>query len=321
MSARRRIVATIGILIGLLLLAVLLDVGTASPRVCSSCHEMRARTRVWARSAHQTVACVKCHLPARPWYAVAPRLIDRASLLARDIAKHNAGGYDDPVERRSGDVAPIGEDICLQCHDPNRKATSGFRIKIDHAEHARRNGTCLSCHVRTAHPTATRGRAMTLMSQCFTCHGVGASAKAPGECKLCHPSGYSLKPASHRPKKWQRSHGEISVADPRQCTMCHSKSYCRSCHGLEMPHPKQWAQGKTGHGRVAGVNRGLCDRCHAGGPDLCSMCHHTTYQPSRGTWVKQHYAQVREEGLGRCLDCHSPVFCSGCHASGPQGGA
>lgn len=306
-----------GALLGVLvLLVVALDIGTASPSLCTSCHELQPRVHAWARSAHSTVACVKCHVPARPWYAAPQRIADRVALLQHDWRAHASRDVASAIETRSPGTAPLPDRTCLQCHDPNRKATSGFRIKIDHAEHARRNGSCVSCHVRTAHPLQSRSNAMSLMTQCFTCHGLQASAKAPGECSVCHPAGYPLRPSSHKAATWRRAHGKVVSADPRQCPMCHQKTFCTSCHGLEMPHPAGWEKGKTGHGKVAKVNRNLCKNCHAGGPDVCTMCHHTGFEPGGGSWIKQHFKQVYTDGMTHCLDCHSPVYCSACHVRG-----
>jgi hypothetical protein len=294
-------------------LVLLLDFATASPSLCTSCHELQGRSHAWNRSAHRTVACVKCHLPARAWYAAPVRVADRLGLLQRDWRAHLAADAPKAVEARSPGTPPIRDGICLQCHDPDRKATSGFRIKIDHAAHARRNGSCVSCHVRTAHPLAARSNAMSLMTQCFTCHGLQARAKAPGECGVCHPAGYALKPASHKAASWRPRHGRVMAADPAQCEMCHRQQFCTKCHGLVMPHPAGWERGKTGHGPAAKVNRNLCRNCHEGGPDVCTMCHHSGFRPGEGTWVKQHFRQVSTDGMVRCLDCHSPLFCSDCH--------
>lgn len=317
MKLSRRTAIVLAVTGGLLGVLVLLDVGTASPRVCSSCHEIQSRAHSWSRSSHETVACVKCHTPVRAWYAMPLRVGDRIGLLTRDVVAHRRGGYPSQIETRTPGTPPISDAVCLQCHDPNRKATSGFRIKIDHAEHAKRNGSCVSCHVRTAHPIPERSRAMSLMTQCFTCHGLQPSAKAPGTCATCHPAGYALKPVSHTAGKWSTGHGKVAKADPAQCTMCHQKTLCTNCHGLEMPHPAGWERGRTGHGRVAALDRSLCKRCHSGGPDMCTMCHHKGYSPDAGPWVKQHFKRVRAEGLGECVKCHSPVFCIGCHAERP----
>ena len=275
---------------------------------------MGKRVADWSTSPHGGVACVTCHQTPRAWYALPPRLADRTRLLARDVTKHVAGGYPDPVDQRTLSAAPMPDDVCLQCHDPNRKATSGFRILIDHAAHAKRNGSCVSCHVRTAHPVETRGAALSLMSACFTCHGTARTAKAPGRCGLCHPTGYELLPSSHKVTAWkQRTHGGVARADLRQCEMCHDKKTCDSCHGLEMPHPMGWAKGRPGHGDVAARDRAICSRCHTGQPDMCTMCHHDAYVPGKGTWAKQHSADAEKRRVGFCMNCHSVTDCVRCH--------
>lgn len=301
------------VLAGLIMLAGATDVLTASPRLCGLCHEMKPRVATWGQSAHASVTCVECHQQPRPWTQAPASLYDRLELLGRDTVRHLSGEYQDPVETRAPGSEPIADEVCLQCHDPNRKATSGYRILIDHAEHAARNGSCVSCHVRTAHPLDTRGNALSLMSQCFTCHGTPEQPKASAKCDVCHPSDYEPKPESHSAATWMRSHGKVAVSDPKQCTMCHEKEYCTGCHGLEMPHPEGWEKGATGHSVVAKTDRAVCERCHGGRADMCTMCHHEGYEPAKGPWAKQHFIDVRKRGTTFCLSCHSPLYCADCH--------
>lgn len=297
-------------------LAIAFDVVTASPKLCASCHEMRPRAEAWERSAHAGVACWKCHQEPRPWYAYPVKLADRTRLLARDVRAHSSRDTTAPVEQRAPGSDPMQDEVCLQCHAANRKATSGFRIKINHVEHAKRNGSCVSCHVRTAHPLEDRSNPLTLMSQCFTCHGTPEQPEASAACSLCHPSGYHLVPTSHRDdKKWKQQHGGTSKSDPKQCKMCHQQEFCDDCHGLEMPHPADWAKGQEGHAAFAETGRAVCVQCHTGKPDLCSMCHHREYDPVVGSWVKQHYVEVQTQGAKDCLECHAPSYCVQCHVS------
>ncbi len=312
---RRKIWIAVGVVLGVLLLLIAFDVVTASPKTCTTCHEMRARHDSWAKSSHVEVSCVKCHQPPTAWYQLPQRLAGRVALLSRDVAAHAAGGYDDPVDSRVAGTEPIKDEICLQCHDVNRKATSGFRILIDHPEHAKRNGSCVSCHVRTAHPVATRGKAITFMSQCFTCHGTEAYPEASAECGVCHPKDYKLLPESHAVEPWKKDHGKTALKDPKQCEMCHTDAFCTGCHGVKMPHPQGWERGENGHAAAATANRAVCGKCHGSRPDSCTMCHHQGYDPAQGTWLKQHFLVVRDKGAAHCLDCHSPVFCVKCHVS------
>ncbi len=317
-AGRRRIGTrawvAIGIALGVVLLLAAGLYATASPTFCGSCHEIAPRAASWKQSPHADVPCVRCHVPPRPWYESPQQVVDFGRLVTRDIYKHATGDYTDPVDQRPPGVAPTSDAVCLQCHDVNRKATSGFRILINHPEHAKRNGSCVSCHIRTGHPLPTRGQALSLMGQCFTCHGLGKTAKAPARCNLCHPPGYRLIPASHVAKKWLQRHGAIAKTDRQECAMCHQPSFCTDCHGLEMPHPAGWAKGTTGHAIYAQRDRTVCAKCHGSNPDMCSMCHHKSYDPAKGTWVKQHFQVVQKEGPLFCIEsCHSPVFCARCH--------
>lgn len=314
----RAAIAAVGVVFAVLLLGVLVDYVTASPALCTACHEMGVRADSWKASAHGSVACVRCHQPARAWYDVPERLVDRGKLLSRDVAAHLSGDYRDPVDFRISGAATVPDAVCLQCHDPNRKATSGLRILIDHVEHAKRNGSCVSCHVRTAHPIETRGTALSLMSQCFTCHGQAAKPKASAECLLCHPEGYELLPQSHRaqavagkPVAWKDRHGAVAKQDIKQCEMCHSKKLCDDCHGIEMPHPMGW--GKTAHGAAAKAAPESCSTCHGAEPNFCQMCHHEDYRPNEGPWMDQHPKEVMKRGTAYCMTCHSDVACTRCH--------
>lgn len=314
--ARRRsprviALAVVTVLLGALGIAVSADVLTASPQVCMPCHELDPRVASWEESAHSAVPCVKCHQTPREWYELPQRLADRGWLLGRDIVRHFAGGFQDPVEERLPGTPPMQDVVCLQCHSPDRTATSGFRILIDHPEHARRNGSCVSCHVRTAHPVPSRGGTLTLMAQCFTCHGTPGQPEASAECGVCHPSDYELYPSSHNEPTWMPEHGSVSASDPRLCDMCHTQESCSDCHGLAMPHPEDWAA--DGHSAVARVEREICVRCHADQPDMCASCHHVAYDERRGTWLDQHALDVNERGAAVCFECHAPVACVECH--------
>lgn len=292
---------------------LLTDVVTSSPKVCGTCHEMKVRTHEWAQSAHSGVSCVECHVGSYEWYQFPAAAMAQSTLLGRDAYLHLTGDFADPVDARPTGSAPMEDEICLQCHDVNRKATSGFRILIDHPEHAQRNGSCVSCHERTAHPVPLRGRAMSLMTQCMTCHGTAEQPEASAECGVCHPAGYELRPVSHNASKWAKGHGRIATEDTGQCSMCHTKKFCTDCHGIEMPHPAEWERGATGHGPIARDDSQMCSKCHEREPDTCAMCHHSGLDPAKGPWVKQHFQQVEQKGASYCFECHSPTYCVKCH--------
>jgi hypothetical protein len=284
---------------------------SALPSICGMCHEMSPAVASWRVSGHTKVGCASCHEPARAWYAFPVTLFGRSAMLARDISLHLAR---DP--QPSEEATPtIPDSTCERCHDPSRAVTMRFGTLINHAEHAKRNGSCLSCHLDTAHPDPTAERPMLLMERCFACHGRTKQAKAPGTCDVCHPKSFSLRPASHAPPtKWRTAHGEASIAQQQPCAMCHEKTFCDGCHGLQMPHPAGWAVGiKPLHASIGERDRQVCAQCHTDKPDLCSMCHHKGWEPARGTWVAQHPLMVDQRGANFCFQCHTSTFCFDCH--------
>ena len=286
---------------------------TSSPRVCASCHEMAPSVATWSTSAHGPVGCWTCHETQRPWYAFPATLANRISVLRRDLRVHRANDASGIAYAMLSDEKTVPDENCLACHDLSRSITLKFGTLIQHAKHAKRNKSCVSCHSDTAHPRPGAERQMLLMQRCFACHGRTVGAKAPGTCGECHPKSFSLRPESHRTPAWQTQHGKAALAQTQPCDMCHETTFCRNCHGLDMPHPATWVKGNPGHATIGAANRALCARCHTEKPDLCSMCHHKGLAPAKGPWLAQHPDMVKKKGTSFCMTCHDPVFCYKCH--------
>jgi hypothetical protein len=157
-----------------------------------------------------------------------------------------------------------------------------------------------------------------MMAQCFNCHGQAAQPRASAECSVCHVKDMDLKPDTHKTGAWrQKEHGVAAKTDRQQCVMCHKSQFCDNCHGLEMPHPLGWARGASGHAAVATKDRKVCEKCHTGNANLCTMCHHQGFDDTKGPWVKQHNLKVRETGAAFCFKCHDATYCVRCHTSSP----
>lgn len=102
------------------------------------------------------------------------------------------------------------------------------------------------------------------------------------------------------------------------CYTCHDPvAFCVGCHGVAMPHPKNWQQV---HGAIAAVKPASCARCHGAGQQGCNSCHHGTeigytYNPAV-PWRLQHPTAVNAVGATRCFRCHDPSYCATCHVTG-----
>ncbi len=317
-DSRPRSLAAVGVWIVVALALLIVAVGAAagsaplSRHLCSTCHEMEPKVAAWRVSPHAQIECYSCHGAPHPWYSFPQTLADKGKMLSRYVSVHWSGKHEEAIGENTAHLAPISDSTCLQCHDPARTATSRFGVLIQHAKHAARNKSCISCHLWTAHQDPNADRDLLFMGQCFKCHGQTADAKAPGACDLCHPKGSDLHPASHKTGDWQMHHGETAKKDRQQCRMCHRDDFCRNCHGLDMPHPAGWAA--SGHPIVARQNREICTKCHKGSTYLCTMCHHKGFDDQKGSWVNQHYLMVQETGPAFCMQCHDGPFCIDCHA-------
>ena len=289
---------------------------TAFPGICASCHEIRPYVVSWRTSPHARTGCPDCHEPVRPWYRFPQTFAFRAQMAQRDIAGHQALAPSAPLKVSGAGKRPVPDENCLHCHDLSRQVTLPPGIVMDHAKHVKRNKSCISCHRTTAHPAPDAEQPMLLMAQCFTCHGRTPGSKAPGNCELCHPASFTMRPASHKPTRtWLSTHGRAAEQNRQPCAMCHETAFCTSCHGLQMPHPSDWVKGPNGHSDFAKTNSKVCVQCHGEGPTMCSMCHHKAYEPGPGPWASNHAPSAKRRGIALCLSCHDPLFCVKCHTS------
>jgi hypothetical protein len=182
----------------------------------------------------------------------------------------------------------------------------------------------------------------------------------PGRCPNCHPQGFDLTPASHKAAGFSaKGHGLLASAEETRakwlgatestaplvatggassnttlwsisqrknfeqvnlCSTCHAKAFCSDCHGIAMPHPREFADS---HGAASRPSPQVCAKCHGAPSGFCFDCHHGTrlgvkLDPKR-TWKQQHASVAKKKGSAGCVrldGCHSPVFCAKCHANG-----
>jgi hypothetical protein len=313
-GARGRIVVAVVAVAVFVLLFVSADAVASSPDLCAGCHLMQPWVASWRVSAHANVECYSCHGTPRPWYAEPVSVIERWSRIGRDVRAQSVMSSAE-ASSAIAKARPVPDWVCEQCHNLATLQIPSSNVTIDHTKHAKRNKSCVSCHTFVAHPERYVDRNTSLMKQCFVCHGQTKAAKAPGRCSLCHPKDFELKPPSHIAPKWLQRHGAIAKANRQQCDMCHAPEFCVKCHGLVMPHPTGWAGGPNLHATVAKKGVVVCERCHKGSSELCTMCHHRGFAAGKGPWVKQHPAMAAETGSAFCFQCHDSMFCVKCHTT------
>ncbi len=336
---RPRYVVTAGVVAVVLVAFTVVALGVSSTRwfCAESCHAAQDDTiTAYRRSTHSQVSCMACHMPvnADPFTFVihkAEKLGELYLMVTKDYhlplnaESHLAQSEDMPSEQ------------CTQCHSENRKITPRKGIIINHEIHEKKKIQCTMCHNRVAHiedfelklrdpNTGEKNQKhddFMEMIACFRCHGLESEAKAPGACSACHPKDFELRPASHLRSGFytkfgdSKGHTDLKKERPDYCRICHlEKRFCSDCHGLQMPHPKDFT---GGHGDLGKKKAAVCANCHgrgAKGTLFCDACHHKEADPTV-PWIRQHFEFVRRDGAKACLEsCHDPTFCAHCHVRG-----
>lgn len=305
-SARRGRGARVGVwLVVLALVTVALYIAveySGSTRVCyRECHR---DVRIHATDgnvvgAHRTAPCVLCH--EGPLASRLSALPERAAHIVRASAGARPG------------YAPMGSRGCLTCHRALLAAatrSSDLPITMSHAEPVEQGMGCEVCHA-VGHDESAKPREGR-MNTCLVCHDGQA---ASSECSVCHIGDTS---AVRRVRNEGRLLGRVQPAARIECGGCHDLRPCDACHGLRMPHSREFEEG--GHAPVAAFERKeLCFRqCHE--PVECTMCHGDF--ASHGSGFKERHG--RGQPFTAPCSCHAPVndpsrpFCPVCHERDPR---
>lgn len=275
------------------------------------------------------------HKPRRripPWLMVAvPVLTVGLAIVAVSVAwrSSNKAKVDASATLTTLPTEEVSPEQFLQCTDCHSDLDKVFRdgtsdLLYRHQKHfATGVSECSACHPANTHEPDTINR--PTMTRCFICHGLSKTAIAPGTCITCHPAGSPRQPESHLDSTWvTKEHPKQALADRFQCLTCHSEQTCSACHGLQLPHPPQWAD--TLHAPAYFEDPAVCEKCHqvagtaAPGTtlpprSLCDSCHHPEGLKDK-TWVQYHFNVVYEKGATTCFQCHATDTCRTCHNTG-----
>lgn len=267
----------------------------ASTESCAVCHSAEVdHTR--SSAAHSRVECQQCH--QRPGaLGVVEQRVRMLGMMSSALAGKHALRADVPDAR------------CLDCHWSVANGTvEGSEIRVRHSDLLSAGLTCVSCHGTVPHEQTVRAGRVVTMGGCQACHD---GSRAPRECGVCH-KGNALTARSPHP----RASSDLPRQSARRthlqggqntCVVCHPRSFCVPCHGVELPHPESILDT---HGRIARGNREACLACHDS--ELCSGCHLTAMPHSDG-FLRGHGAEVARAGKAGCLSCHMEAGCDGCH--------
>jgi Cytochrome c7 and related cytochrome c/Cytochrome c3 len=191
-------------------------------------------------------------------------------------------------------------------------------IIFPHGVHVNAFGKkCTDCHADVEKSTGQATSTYMNMDTCIACHQRSAPSK--NDCATCHRELRTDRAPKSHDLGWKREHGRMARDGdldplPKDCSICHKKSDCDTCHRAEMPanHTNFWRL--RGHATLASIDRDKCRVCHT--TDSCFVCH-------QHTKPRNHTATFGAPFNRHCHTCHLPVEsfedqgCFVCHKSSP----
>lgn len=293
---------------------------------CESCHSEAGGGRMSVDASEELGTCWSCH--------------------AHERTEHFTPAASDRLDTGAAGGAAPDAASCQACHVPlassgfPRARLEGLPVPADHdvdrflgfdhaAAVAADPGRCATCH------TADR---------CTACHvdaGLAEIAGIPAAPEGMEQPVWSARypvPATHERRSWNALHA-VRVDEIANCSTCHTRDDCRSCHlepepepiralplaatvsapgvVLDVEAPSSHASPffMNAHANLAAAAPNTCATCHT--ERYCVDCHDGAsgggYHPER--FVSRHAAEAYG-AASECASCHSTaVFCRECHES------
>lgn len=290
-----------------LFLLILLGQYGAQPVVCAKCHQKIFES--FNKSPHKEKGCLSCHQePGMTGYVL--QKLDYVRWLFTDQSQ---------IDPQTVTEAYIDSSACLSCHGSVFQGTLKTRaMRVRHADF--KDYRCIDCHNSTGHKEGVNEIRVPDMRSCLVCHD---ARRASASCVTCHSGDIASASGT---VSWKTRADVIKIPAPlaQNCRGCHSIAKCTACHGLEMPHPRDWV---PNHARTAFTNKETCWRCHGesqgnGRFGFCNRCHRFP-GPHRTGWIAKHASAATEMRgsipLATCKLCHTNErFCELCHGSKQQ---
>jgi predicted CXXCH cytochrome family protein len=298
---------------------------------CDTCHQLKGRSPSYKKIIPTTANCTTgdCHTKiCKDKYIHGP--------IGAKICVfcHNPHGSVEPKA-----VSRAGVDLCVSCHEEERKMFSEKVIMAPVKE------GCIACHHPHESSQKFQLRGSSLEGLCFTCHDKQIKNRVflhgpikKGECIACHlPHSSPYKGLlaeknekfcyichKERLEEFQRKFSHKPIKD--DCNSCHTAhgsnvkfqlkekepKLCYSCH--KKTHPEVIKEIKSAKFPHRGVTEGKCSACHtvhstdfqkqlkAPLKDICFVCH-TELKEEVASSNYQHGA-VKESNCNACHKSH-----------------
>jgi hypothetical protein len=292
---RRKWVVVIAFLVVALTLEALFAVTAVSNTACTLCHTSRQAEHRQEGTSHSALSCLSCHKQEG--------VLGIAALNVRAAA--NLGAALLPGVGTPPELPRYVEQRCVSCHEATLLSTvTSEGLKMSHVTPQREGLPCAECHVAAGHP-AEDDAEVDLHSRCASCHETDIASR---DCGLCHETPTPVVPAAAdfaHPAGWAAGHG---AGDLITCSLCHQPSFCRECHGVDLPH--RTSSFIYDHGNEARDPSACTDLCHS--QKTCDTCH-LIPMPHAADYLPAHSKEALLHGRDVCTSCHLETGCVTCH--------
>ncbi len=259
---RRRLAARAGIAaLVVAVFAILPGWYALQPGFLTRYPNLAASYKSWASSPkHSKVTCQSCH--------VAPDLPSQAVYDVRMLGEFYLS-FVMPGRRLDVFATPTSA-ACSKCHVNLISVSPSGDLIIPHRAHTDvLRLECVRCHSDLVHQPNAAGKDIPVMATCLTCHD-GTQAK--NACTTCHTA--KATPESHRAANWDTIHA--TQVDKVDCAKCHAwtANWCADCHARRpASHTATW---RTDHPQAVKAHRNcevchtgsFCITCHGVVPQL-----------------------------------------------------
>jgi hypothetical protein len=259
-AGKRRALAWGGAVLVVLLLVAVPALIATQPSFMTRYSYLSTQTSTLSQSKHKDVSCQQCH--------VRPDLLSQAAFDLR-MAGAFYVSLISPSTRLGALDKPTTE-ACESCHTTLVTTSPAGDLKIPHRAHVDvLKVPCVQCHQYLVHELSPEGKHTPTMAACLKCHD-GTQAK--NACETCHTK--KAAPASHSAPDWLVVHP--TMVSKIDCASCHAwtKNWCADCHQRRPPsHTATW---RVDHAAAVKVHRdcevchtgSFCITCHGDVPKL-----------------------------------------------------
>ena len=253
-KGNRRLLWTGIVVVALIALVAVPAFIAVQPAFLQRYPDLNLRYTTWSTSVHKNVSCRACHVP--------PDLGSQVGYGLRMAGEFYVSLVSPSAKAPVFDRPTVA--ACEVCHATLVTTSPKGDLKIPHRAHVDvLKVPCAQCHQYLVHELSPEGRHTPTMAACLVCHD-GKQAK--NACETCHTK--KAAPPSHGASDWLVVHP--TMVSKIDCTTCHAwtKNWCADCHSRRPPsHTVTW---RVDHAAAVNVHRdcevchtgSFCITCH-----------------------------------------------------------